>query len=967
MSRQFLKVQSRLGESKTSTVVRTFVLATAICSFFVCFNFLLNGFISSGFTSGIRGRRARQTDPQQQRRTLVVYRYLTSTVAHRVSLSFFIEHGLLEEDGLDYVFLVDSSAVPRIPTLPNVRVLVQEGQPVCWNGTVVQSLALGSKTYDYFILMSSIARGPFPPRYLSGMFSWVELLKGTIDNQTKLVGMSLNCTSHGLQRHPYVHPMLFAMDRVGLDAVLGSGALERPMGCGDDSVASSVSLAVLQAGYNIRGMEVRHAGIDFRVEPRSSSLCALPSRNASGAGPHPLEALFVDSRERTTHTIGLHEQWASLAPARVLVPEARRLRLHFVTHSLQMQGAPRVLLDLAGILLARGGYAVTVSSIHDGPLKQQWVAAGISVRILSDIHGEIGRAAEASDVVLLNTLVLAPVVKALPAHLKRRAVWMVHESEAHQYEKTFPDIKTGLLQAPARVLFVSHMTRSVYCSHDHGQFRTVLNWVDSADVRRHVAKSRGALRKRLGLSDRAFIVTSIGTFCERKDQMTLLRALRAVLTKTPELRKRIRLVLVGKDGTSPAYEQAMAAFITESKLGPYVLTEPVTDNVWPYLADSNLHTSTSLYESMPLNIMEAMAAGVPVVATGVYGVVELISHKKDGLLIAPRDSAMLAFAISRFAKHASSGGILSKVAAAGAATMAQRFSPARAAAAYDDLFRDVFTSWSHALQPPDKVCVIVRASHLNDRGFYTLEDTLRSLIRQEHPNWEALVVDVGSPQFTRMPNIIGQIGDPRIRFMWLGKHDQSSLEYTFEVSDRLITRCSPDAKWLVVTRGGFTYLPRFLSEVDSDADIVAVDFHGSGFNHHLQQKRGRLCERWRWGGCVTNTLLRHETELGANILNLERWRREGRMFHELPAADMSQGGHMMEILVYDEWRVKHVHRCLMHQNPEPHSCHRHGGFWQETTRWCITKEAANALLQFKSHFIYTKHKLPFTCIQEFHP
>ena len=52
-------------------------------------------------------------------------------------------------------------------------------------------------------------------------------------------------------------------------------------------------------------------------------------------------------------------------------------------------------------------------------------------------------------------------------------------------------------------------------------------------------------------------------------------------------------------------------------------------------------------EGFPLTVLESMAAGIPVVATKVGGVVELIEDGKDGLLISPGDSPALAEAILR--------------------------------------------------------------------------------------------------------------------------------------------------------------------------------------------------------------------------------------------------------------------------------------------------------------------------------
>lgn len=65
----------------------------------------------------------------------------------------------------------------------------------------------------------------------------------------------------------------------------------------------------------------------------------------------------------------------------------------------------------------------------------------------------------------------------------------------------------------------------------------------------------------------------------------------------------------------------------------------------------DLLVSSSLREVMPNVVMEAMAAGLPVVATDVGGTAEVVEHGMTGLLIPPRDAAALTHAIGTLLKH----------------------------------------------------------------------------------------------------------------------------------------------------------------------------------------------------------------------------------------------------------------------------------------------------------------------------
>jgi glycosyltransferase involved in cell wall biosynthesis len=71
------------------------------------------------------------------------------------------------------------------------------------------------------------------------------------------------------------------------------------------------------------------------------------------------------------------------------------------------------------------------------------------------------------------------------------------------------------------------------------------------------------------------------------------------------------------------------------------------DDVAELLCDSDIFVLPSRSEAFPNGLIEAMAAGLPVVATAVGGIVELVQHGKNGLLIRPGDSRGLAHAIQQ--------------------------------------------------------------------------------------------------------------------------------------------------------------------------------------------------------------------------------------------------------------------------------------------------------------------------------
>ena len=132
-------------------------------------------------------------------------------------------------------------------------------------------------------------------------------------------------------------------------------------------------------------------------------------------------------------------------------------------------------------------------------------------------------------------------------------------------------------------------------------------------------------------------VVAIGRLTPVKDFATLLRAVRRVA----DLHPAFTLDLVGDGPSRPDLEQLSRQLGIEhhvtfhgARLDPRTL-----------LAGARLFVQSSLSEGISLTLLEAMAAGVPIVATRVGGTPEVVDHGVTGLLVPPQDPAALADAI----------------------------------------------------------------------------------------------------------------------------------------------------------------------------------------------------------------------------------------------------------------------------------------------------------------------------------
>ena len=136
---------------------------------------------------------------------------------------------------------------------------------------------------------------------------------------------------------------------------------------------------------------------------------------------------------------------------------------------------------------------------------------------------------------------------------------------------------------------------------------------------------------------------AVALFRPRKGMEVLLAALAALRSAGHA----VRLRAVGPFET-PQYEQSLLALAARLGLQDAVDWTGFAADVGAELAQMDLFVLPSLFgEGLPMVVLEAMAAGVPVIGTRVEGVPEAIRDGVDGLLAAPNDSAALAAAIAR--------------------------------------------------------------------------------------------------------------------------------------------------------------------------------------------------------------------------------------------------------------------------------------------------------------------------------
>ena len=190
-----------------------------------------------------------------------------------------------------------------------------------------------------------------------------------------------------------------------------------------------------------------------------------------------------------------------------------------------------------------------------------------------------------------------------------------------------------------------------------------------------VQQRRGELRRELGVPPRARLVGSVGRLVAIKDLGTLLRSMVQLSATQPDS----ILLVVGDGPDRPALEMEAERL----GLGSRARFLGFRDDLERIYADLDVAVNCSLNEGTPVALIEAMASGVPVLATAVGGTPDLLEEGRLGRLVPPGDPNALACAL---AETLSGGHDSAEKAALARRSVLQRFSLERLLGDLDRLY-----------------------------------------------------------------------------------------------------------------------------------------------------------------------------------------------------------------------------------------------------------------------------------------
>ncbi len=153
-------------------------------------------------------------------------------------------------------------------------------------------------------------------------------------------------------------------------------------------------------------------------------------------------------------------------------------------------------------------------------------------------------------------------------------------------------------------------------------------------------------KKELNLDENKTYFGTIASFYKTKGHTYLLEAIKILAEEKSELLNTHHWVLIG-DGPE---QKNIEELITKYNLAKFITIITPKNNDWKYLKAFDYFILPSVKEGLPYTILEAGLAKIPIIATQVGGVPEIITDQKTGVLVTPANPLSLADAMKKMTK-----------------------------------------------------------------------------------------------------------------------------------------------------------------------------------------------------------------------------------------------------------------------------------------------------------------------------
>jgi glycosyltransferase involved in cell wall biosynthesis len=338
------------------------------------------------------------------------------------------------------------------------------------------------------------------------------------------------------------------------------------------------------------------------------------------------------------------------------LPRSRPIRVLQVVPTLQRRGIETIVCEIAASLNGNGYEMDVCCQRSKGPMEQTLAEHKVGVLCLDeDGPRDLGAARRLISILRRGRYDVVHLHCAAAASYQLPAVWMARIPKVVCTFHGLPGVPAPpMLNAKTTVRrlvagFASRRVDWVYaCSaaalraHQSDGWRgspssVIYNGIDLTRFRPAVDKA--AARTAAGISAGGPVIGSVGSLCKEKGHAHLIRAFARVRSRLPDA----RLLLVGSGPDA----LLLARVAAECGCADAVHFAGERADVVECIQAMDVFAFPTLTEGFGLALAEAMACGVPVVASAVGGVPELVTDGVSGFLVPPADPSALAAAILR--------------------------------------------------------------------------------------------------------------------------------------------------------------------------------------------------------------------------------------------------------------------------------------------------------------------------------
>lgn len=309
-----------------------------------------------------------------------------------------------------------------------------------------------------------------------------------------------------------------------------------------------------------------------------------------------------------------------------------------ICHTLGYGGVERQVLLLAAGLRAEG-HGVLFAGPRESWLTRHCVREGVPcvhvpLRGLGDprSHFRLFRIAHRFDAHILHGHTLrSAFYSAVAARLaRRRSVCTVHSLNTWK--------RFGLND---RVIVVSQAVREFLLTKGIPANKIAVVYNGVPQPPNSVFVGRTETRRRLGLEDHDVAIGMATRMVPHKGHDVLIGALERLAARFPHVH-----VFIAGDASGP-WSDRLRTQVATARLEGRVHFLGYQEDVFAILAAMDVLAAPSGTEALPIAILEAFAVGLPVVASRVGGIPELVEHERTGLLCSPGDADDLAAKLER--------------------------------------------------------------------------------------------------------------------------------------------------------------------------------------------------------------------------------------------------------------------------------------------------------------------------------